>query len=202
MWIVMPVPLRLLLLLTCLLANAPAWAQLSGSSGVPGAGGIASGGKTRGAVTPKPAEPSALPGSQSRTSPAPLTKPPSEMSPTEALFDSVNRGDIAATRDATTRGADLNGRNILGLTALELAVDLGQNDIAFLLLSLRDADSGSASSKAVAKTAAQPAPLKRPAAITPVRAAPTDRAAPQRQYPTDGGAPVPNAGFMGFGGGR
>ncbi len=192
-----------LLLLTGLALASPAWAQLGSASGVPGAGNIASGGAARSAATPKPAEPSALPGNQSRTGAAPLTKPPSEMGPTEALFDAVNRGDTPGAREAVTRGADLNGRNVLGLTALELAVDLGQNDIAFLLLSLRDADGGGRSSRAVVKTAAAaPPPVKRVAPVVPARTPPAERAAPQRAYPTDGGTAVPNAGFLGFGGGR
>ncbi len=195
----------LLLLLTGLLLAAPAWAQFGGGGGVPGAGNIATGRATGNATPATPAEPSALPGTQSRTSAAPLTKPPSEMGPTEALFDSVNRGDLPAAREAVTRGADLNGRNILGLTALELAVDLGQNDIAFLLISLRDADHAAGPSKPAVKTAAQPAPARRPTPIAQARttaAAPAERVAPQKQYPSDGGAPVPNAGFLGFGGGR
>jgi hypothetical protein len=202
MWIVMQFRARLpVLMLTGLVLASPAWAQLGGSSGVPGAGNIASGGAGRGAVAPKPAEPSALPGNQSRTGAAPLTKPPSEMGPTEALFDAVNRGDSPAAREAVTRGADLDGRNVLSLTPLELAVDLGQNDIAFLLLSLRDADAPSRTGKGAVKTAAAPpAPVKQPTPVLPARAAPAERAAPQRAYPTDGGASVPNAGFLGFGG--
>ena len=192
------------LLLTGLVLAFPAWAQFGGAGGAPGTGNIATGGAGRGAaVAPKPAEPSALPGSQPRIGAAPLTKAPSEMGPTEALFDAVNRGDSPAARDAVTRGADLNGRNVLGLTALELAVDLGQNDIAFLLLSLRDADGGGRPSKGATKTAAVPlVAVKRPTPVVPVRTVPTQRVAPQRAYPTDGGTPVPNAGFLGFGGSR
>ena len=193
------------LLLTGFVLTSPAFAQLGGSSGVPGAGNIASGGAGRGVVAPKPADPAAIPGTHSKSGAAPLTKPPSEMGPTEALFDAVNRGDSPAAREAVTRGADLNGRNVLGLTALELAVDIGQNDIAFLLLSLRDADgagrapkSGGVRSAAVA----QSAPIKRATPVAAVQASRPAPAATQRTYPTDGGAPVPNAGFLGFGGGR
>ena len=32
-----------------------------------------------------------------------------DLQPTDALFDAINRGDIAAARDALNRGADLNG---------------------------------------------------------------------------------------------
>ena len=47
------------------------------------------------------------------------------MEPNDALFDAINRGDIAAARDAISRGADLGARNILGMTPMELSVDLG-----------------------------------------------------------------------------
>ena len=60
-----------------------------------------------------------------------------DMPPTEALFDAINRGDLAAAKDAINRGADINGRNVLGLTPLDLSVDLGRNNISFVLLSLR-----------------------------------------------------------------
>ena len=59
------------------------------------------------------------------------------MEPTEALFDAINRGDIGTARDAISRGADLHGHNVLGMTPLELSVDLGRNDISFMLLSMR-----------------------------------------------------------------
>ena len=60
-----------------------------------------------------------------------------DLPPTDALFDAVNRGDIVTARDAIGRGADLTAHNVLGMTPLDLSVDLGRNDITFLLLSLR-----------------------------------------------------------------
>jgi ankyrin repeat protein len=77
------------------------------------------------------------------------------MPPTDALFDAINRGDIAAARDALNRGADLNGVNVLGMTPMELSVDLGRNDISFLLLSMRGEDGGRGS-RAVAHDRAEP----------------------------------------------
>ena len=74
--------------------------------------------------------------------PAPANRAPVDMQPTDALFDAINRGDIATARDAISRGADLQGQNILGMTPLELSIDLGRNDISFLLLSMRAADDG------------------------------------------------------------
>lgn len=139
-------------------------------------------------------KPSGLPGARSGAVVAPPEKPAAEMRPTEALFDSVNRGDIAAARDAIGRGAELEGRNILGLTPLELAVDLGRNDITFLLLSMRGAASGPAPDTTRASS--------RPAAAAPV-AARVAVAAPvrQRSAGADPGTPAPQAGFLGFGGG-
>jgi ankyrin repeat protein len=102
-----------------------------------------------------------------------------------------------------TRGADLEARNVLGLTALELAIDLSNNDIAFLLLSLRDAGAGAPRGKGtkVAAPAAAPAAAKRPVPA-PVKNVAAVREATPRQTTSDGGAPVPSAGFLGFGGGR
>lgn len=158
--------------------------------------------------THREAPPPALPGSRAGDNePAPADRPASEMRPTEALFDSVNRGDITSARDAIARGAELNARNVLGLTPLDLAVDLGRNDITFLLLSLRGASPGGVptageTSKPAApvRTATKPHPAARPA---PVAAAATRPALPpeSRQYADTPGTPVPQAGFLGFGGG-
>lgn len=192
-------------------------AQAQGLGAAAGPGGTVNAAR-RGSSTPEPArqaDPAALPGAKSRVGAAPLTRAPSEMGPTEALFDAVNRGDIGAARDAVSRGADLNEHNLLGLTALELAVDLGNNDIAFLLLSLRGGEGPSGTAKPTRAASAPagsqkgstlkgPSPrgaaravaADRPPAATPVRSAPA------RQYGSDGGAPIPNAGFLGFGPGR
>ena len=52
----------------------------------------------------RPAPPPALPGSRGEPAAvAPATKLPGDMAPTEALFDSINRGDTAAGRDAISR---------------------------------------------------------------------------------------------------
>ncbi len=51
-------------------------------------------------------------------------------------------GRYRGARDAISRGADLNGHNILGMIPMELSVDLGRNDISFLLLSMRSGDGG------------------------------------------------------------
>ncbi len=190
---------RLLLLTSAVLLASPAWSQV-GVPGAPmGAGGIATGQRHGGGTTEqRTQEPAALPGAQSRGGAAPLSKQPSEMGPTEALFDAVNRGDVAAARDAVNRGADMNLRNQLGLTALELSVDLGHNDVAFLLLSLRGTESPGKVGKATkAPAVANAKPAPRPSA--PVAQV---KAAAPRANPSDGGTPNPNAGFLGFSGGR
>lgn len=127
---------------------------------------------------------------------APSERLSGDMSPNEALFDAVNRGDVAAARDALSRGADVEARNILGLTAVELAIDLGRNDMTFLVLSMRGA---SATPPPVAAAPARSAPAR--AAAAPVRA-PAPAAVPVRAprlRSADAGAPVPQAGFLGFG---
>lgn len=194
----------------CILASlsaAPAWAQIGGSDRAV-------------SIRPKNAEdtlgpakagaPPALPGAQSSNNAAPATKSANDMSPNEALFDAINRGDVAAARDALSRGAELNGQNVLGMTPMELSVDLGRNDISFLLLSMRGetprggkpGSQGDAAALLSGKT--QPAkgndrkgaPIK--VATAPVKAA--DRG--PRLFANDGGAPVPAAGFLGFDTGR
>ena len=87
---------------------------------------------------------------------APATMTPAEMEPNDELFDAINRGDIAAARDAISRGADLSGRNVLGMTPMELSVDLGRNDISFLLLSMRGGDKGGPPRATIATTQPKP----------------------------------------------
>jgi hypothetical protein len=144
-------------------------------------------------------KPSALPGARgSQPAPAAAERAPADMAPNEALFDAVNRGDIAAARDALGRGADVESRNILGLTALELAIDLGRNDLTFLLLSMRGASSAP---PPAAPAANRPAPRQAAAAPAPARiaAAPAPQAPRPRPANADPGTPVPQAGFLGFG---
>jgi hypothetical protein len=162
-----------------------------------------------------PAPPPAIPGAQSKTdAAAPAVKPPSDLAPNEALFDAINRGDMTAARDALNRGAELDARNVLGMTPLDLSVDLGRNDITFLLLSMRGDSGGSRLPPKPTQTAQAPAPppvrhgravaerrahvvmtAAVPAAASP-RPAPASQKAPL--YAGNGGAPIPQAGFLGF----
>lgn len=164
-------------------------------------------GKNGGAekAPPPVAPPPALPGASSGgAGPAPLTRVPADMEPNDALFDAINRGDIASARDALSRGADLHARNILGMTPLELSIDLGRHDISFMLLSMRAADDTRPSQPVRAATA-KPEPKQpvRQAKRAPARtAAPVAATEPVNRNPRlfagDGGTPNPNAGFLGF----
>jgi hypothetical protein len=191
-------------------ASSGAWAQIgSGPVGTTGRAG-------RVANTPQKAPeppPDAIPGSKPRESAAPATKPVGDMQPTDALFDAINRGDIASARDALSRGADLNGVNILGMTPMELSVDLGRNDISFLLLSMRGEDAGRGS-RAIGRDAPPPVTSGKtaragkptgPGKVAPIKAAqggntiiPPRPLATPKLFANDGGTPLPNAGFLGF----
>ena len=178
------------------------WAQTPGSNSA--VGGIGKRAASAGAAEkpPEPA-PDAIPGAKARQPAAPPTRAVSDMQPTDALFDAINRGDIAAARDSLNRGADLSGVNILGMTPMELSVDLGRNDISFLLLSMRGEDSGRGSRAVAGDNAAPAAPKKAsrvaksgaPAKPVPVAAKPV---ATPKLFANDGGTPLPNAGFLGF----
>jgi hypothetical protein len=178
------------------LTFGPAAAQIGGvGAGMPG-------GVNRRGAAPAPAAPApppALPGAQSGAA-TPSQRVPTDMPPTESLFDGVNRGDIAAVRDALSRGADLNAVNVLGITATDLAVDLGRNDISFLLLSMRGANTAP---RAPREPVAAPAPSPRQAAQPRTVAAgklpvASEAISAPRLFAHDGGAPVPSAGFLGF----
>jgi ankyrin repeat protein len=154
---------------------------------------------------PKVAPPPALPGAQSNNSgAAPATKAPTDMEPNDALFDAINRGDLAAARDAISRGADLSAQNVLGMTPLELSVDLGRNDISFVLLSMRGGDGSVAPPSPATKAAAGKSGQVKQAKETPARSAKVTKVAQPAQTQTprlfagDGGTPNPNAGFLGF----
>jgi hypothetical protein len=174
---------------------------------LPGPGLGSKAARPSGPASPPP--PPALPGARvDREMVAPPDRAPSDLQPNEALFDSINRGDIAAARDALSRGATLSATNVLGMTPLDLSIDLGRKDISFLLLSMRGSGGSAGAPPSAPKTAdAKPAKPAKPgrvqkaerrsaAATLPV----APPAAPQtpRLFAGDGGAPVPNAGFLGF----
>lgn len=192
----------------CLLLPSAGWSQMIGNGPI-GTNGRATGPKVN-APQEKPElpAPDAIPGSKPRGPAAPATRAASDMQPTDALFDAINRGDIASARDALNRGADLNGVNILGMTPMELSVDLGRNDISFLLLSMRGEDGGRGS-RATGRDTSEPAapaktvqaarsrvPAKRGPELNRVVAA--KPVATPKLFANDGGSPLPSAGFLGF----
>lgn len=192
------------------LAASAAWAQIgNGPAGTTGRAGRAQ------SAPEKPPEPppDAIPGAKPREPAAPATRASGDMQPTDALFDAINRGDIASARDALNRGADMNGVNILGMTPMELSVDLGRNDISFLLLSMRREDGGGRASGAPGADAPAFPPAGKtaraekhgaPGKPIPARTAqatgiiPNKPVAAPKLFANDGGSPVPNAGFLGF----
>ena len=205
------------LLLAAVLGRAGALAQVAtpGLGGAPGAGpgGAPGGGAPAGSNASDKEAPvlaPALPGAVSTTDAvAPASKPASEMSPNDALFDAIERGDLAGVRDALSRGAQLNAHDVLGETPLELAVDLGWHAIAFTLLSMRGAASGDDGARGgVADVSVLSRAETRAAAITRLpEAAPRGGA---RFALSDAGAiqtaaedafagtPNPASGFLGF----
>jgi hypothetical protein len=139
------------------------------------------------------APPAAIPGAEPNGEPAPASKNAAEMSPNDALFDAINRGDSTAARDAMNRGAQLDAKNVLGQTPIDAAIEANRNDITFLLLSLRGAvGGGQRPSQMAAKAAAQTASAR--AGRVKVSQA-VVQTAPRI---ADRGTPNPAVGFTGF----
>ncbi len=198
----------LLALLLCA-AALPAYAQVGPSVGGPGGayGGVGGGGsglpnRSHGnqdddsakkgedkPVAPPPAIPGAQPDADAAVIPA--DKVAAELTPNDALFDAINRGDLAAAKDAVNRGAQLDAHNVLGQTPTDAAIDLSRNDITFLLLSLR----GAVSSGKPTAVAAAGKPAKGKSKLARVAA---EHTAPVHVAAADRGKPNPSVGFTGF----
>jgi len=210
----LPIALALLL---CL--SAPAFAQIGVGQGVggPGVGGAGVNGsglspagvpaRSHGedddagpSKADKPVEPPpAIPGAQPDEDAAviPSDRVAAEMSPNDALFDAISRGDLAAAKDALNRGAQLDAHNVLGQTPTDASIDLDRNDITFLLLSMR----GAVGSTAPARTAAatQAATSRRKGGHQPViQASAQSGQRTMHQLSADRGTPNPAVGFIGF----
>jgi len=144
------------------------------------------------------APPSALPGAESSEQESGHAN--LDLNPTAALFDAINRGSLGAAKEALNRGADMNGKNVLDQTPLDMSIDLSRNDITFLLLSMRTYN-----------------PDGRMTASTNHGDIETDKngnghltingkgskdvaMAAGPHYDTSGGAPKPDIGFLGFAG--
>ena len=199
------------------MAAPPAWAQIRVPGPITGADGSSSKPTGRKPSAPPPV---GVPGARADTElNAPAQAGATDMPPTEALFDAINRGDLAGVREALGRGADIQGHNVLGLTPLELSVDLGRNSISFLLLSLRGGagyGDGQAPPRRTADANATAAPARQSAAERRAEAAAERQARREQQdaartaarapasprnpalFAGNGGAPAPNAGFLGF----
>ncbi len=204
--------LRLLALaVVFMVLGAPVcWAQLGVASPLSGGGvgpmpDLKGGEQQVPGQAPARALPPALPGTKSNPDTvAPATKLPSEMNPTDALFDAINRGDVAAARDALNRGADLDGHNVLGMTPIELSIDLSRNDISFLLLSEGAADAGGGNGGGAPLKGAKGKVTVGTIRDVHLKSAPASRVTPPppprvaKLFSGDGGTPVPQAGFLGF----
>lgn len=164
-----------------------------------------------------PRQPPALPGIAARRAIEPIPGDPNaNLSPTAALFDAINRGDLPAARDAVNRGASLDERNVLGLSPIDAAVDQGRNEILFYLLSARGSSRVQQAPPEASLSPAQRAARDRAAAVEAERSARAAAAAlgagsgPRgpapvtrpRLFANDGGAARPEAGFLGFDAGR
>lgn len=202
--------------LSCLVPMHRANAQMSvGSGGNGGAGGgIAGGGLGGGdssaenedakATAAANAPPPALPGAVPTDSAAPSGHAALDMDPTAALFDAINRGDLTAAKEALSRGADLQGTNVLGEKPIEASIDLSRNDITFLLLSMRNSDAAPAGAQLAADTASVHSDKPGSIAInarSARRHGPVQEATYTRSRRSDdGGIAKPEVGFLGFGG--
>ena len=115
-----------------LLPAGHACAQMSmgGGGGGGGGGGDAAAEEAKAAAAAA-APPPALPGAVPSDSAAPRGHVALDVNPNAALFDAINRGDLAGAKDALSRGADLQAVNILGQKPLDMAIDLNRNDITF-----------------------------------------------------------------------
>ena len=143
------------------------------------------------------APPPAIPGAVSAGEAAPASKNVGEMSPNDALFDAINRGDAGGARDAISRGAQLDAHNVLGQTPTDAAIEANRNDITFLLLSMRGAVGGGnrphvtrVSARSVQAPVKGSAHRRTTAHVTQVAA--------QTPVVADPGRPNPAVGFNGF----
>lgn len=196
------------LALVSVVLAAPADAQMAGpgnSMGVPGP--INSTAGLHNPVEEQQIAPPALPGASAagNISAGPVNEAGED--PTALLFSAINHGDYAQARAAVSRGANLDARNALDETPIELAVELNRNNITFMLLSVR-AEEGGGSGAAGQGTEPLPptksgpkAPRAMHFAASPRRVIPASTpsipVAPASNQP---GVPDPAAGFLGFGG--
>ncbi len=152
------------------------------------------------------APPPAIPGAVSDQATATSGHISADMEPTAALFDAINRGDVTSAKEALSRGADLHGKNVLGQSPLDMAIDLNRSDITFVLLSMRNSENGPpvASVASTDPNGATPATSRRGRLKIDARLASVEHArshaATLQRVAADTGTPKPDVGFLGFGG--
>lgn len=121
----------------------------------------------------------------------------SDMEPTAALFDAINRGSIGAAKESINRGADLNTRNILGQTPLDMSIDMNRNPITFLLLSLRNTDYNAANTRGRVTTGTATVKMENGSGHLTIGG---DSSKARVRRSANGGTPNPSIGFLGFSG--
>jgi hypothetical protein len=190
----------------------PAVAQMAGGgagAGSPMGMGGPMGGGLHARQAPQEVAPPALPGASGvgNISAGPVTT--TDEDPTKLLFTAINHGDYTQARAAVSRGANLNARNALNETPIELAVELNRNNITFMLLSVRaeegqsPASQGSPSSTGraiAASTHDEHRPVASPRQPVVSYETQQNHVQPGATLPDQHGVPNPSAGFLGFGG--
>lgn len=123
-----------------------------------------------------------------------------DMEPTAALFDAINRGSLLSAKESVNRGADLNHRNMLGQTPLDMAIDLNRNPIIFLLLSMRGSDDRPRTDIATETRGMDTKDGAGHLTIGGTAGRHKGQSATSSRYDQTGGKAVPDIGFLGFGG--
>ncbi len=168
-----------------------------------------------GAQAPGAQAPGAQPQGGAAAGPRARARQAPSGTPTEQLFEAINQGEMEDVRAAVAAGADIGARNVLGLTPMDLAVDLGRNDVALYLISLgrvrerplaplpqdtsrqRDLARSTAQQRRAEDAAIEAALRQRGPSVSRqgiVAVAPL--------WQGNGGAPNPGIGFLGAGAGR
>lgn len=121
--------------------------------------------------------------------------------PTTLLFQAINHGDYALAQAAIGRGANLDARNALNETPIELSVELNRNQITFMLLSVRAEEGHGGTVGATTPAGFTPAKTRttRPTHTQHTATRPI-RPEPPAPLPNNPGVANPAAGFLGFGG--
>ncbi len=151
------------------------------------------------------APPPALPGAAGADQISPNNIAIDNQDPTKVLFSAINHGDYAEARAAVSRGANLRAKNTLDETPIQLSVELGRNDITFMLLSVLHENQGVSAGNPIA-LANRSAGADHSPSVTKSRLAAATHATPHftitaasPRNPT--GVAAPSKGFLGFGNG-